>query len=189
MVVASPDSELMERVRAGDAAAFTRLVERYRGAVFRFATHLVPDAAEDVLQETFITALKHVKDLRRDASVKAWLLAIARSKVLQQRSRLSVTRSTPEPDETLEVLARDAGFGAPLSPEELTSRLERQALLERALAAIPEDEREVVVLRDVEGLSGDEAAAAVGLSLPALKSRLHRGRLHLVAALKKEGLS
>jgi RNA polymerase sigma-70 factor (ECF subfamily) len=74
-----------------------------------------------------------------------------------------------------------------MDPEALAGRLETQAMLERALASLGDEDREVIVLRDLEGLSGEETAQALGLSLPAMKSRLHRARLRLLAAVKGGG--
>jgi RNA polymerase sigma-70 factor (ECF subfamily) len=181
-------SDSLARAQAGDRGAFTELVEVHRGAVFRFARHLTQDAAsaEDVLQETFITALQRIADCRGQGSLKGWLFAIARSKAWQQRRLRRAEPETWEPVESLETLAQAAGFGSPLNPEQLASQVEQRARLEAALARLSPEEREAVVLRDVEGLSGEETAAALNLALPAMKSRLHRGRLHLVAALRKE---
>lgn len=160
----------------------------HRGAVLRFARHLVRDeaAAEDVLQETFLTALKSLKDWRGEGSVRAWLLSITRSKALMARRRRVGEPELSEPLEAAELsaLGAEAGWGEPADPEALSARLEERALLERALEALPAPEREVVVLRDVEGLSGEDVARSLGLSLAAMKSRLHRGRLKLVAAVK-----
>jgi RNA polymerase sigma-70 factor (ECF subfamily) len=178
----------LARAQTGDRVAFTELVKGHRGAVFRFARHLTPDAAsaEDVLQETFITALQRLAEYRGEGSFKGWLFAIARTKAWQQRRLRRGEPETWEPVESLETLAQAAGYGSPLNPEEFASRVEQRALLEAALALLPLEEREAVVLRDVEGLSGEETAAALNLALPAMKSRLHRGRLRLVAALRKE---
>ena len=182
------DALLIERCRQGDKSGCGALVERHQAAVYRFARHLLGDgaAAEDVLQETFITALQSLPGYRGDGSIRGWLLAIARSKVLRHRRRHSGEPASWEPLESLEALGLAAGFGTPMTPEALASLVERQALLQSALSQLGEEEREVVVLRDVEGLSGDETAAALGLSLQAMKSRLHRARLQLVAAVKQE---
>lgn len=85
--------------------------------------------------------------------------------------------------DSLEVLATLAGWGA---GSDFSARLEVEDELEWALARIPEEERRVLILRDLEGLSGPEAADALELSVPAMKSRLHRGRLHLMAVLGRE---
>jgi RNA polymerase sigma-70 factor (ECF subfamily) len=113
-------------------------------------------------------------------------LAIARSKLLMAR-RGAQGRTESTDDATLEMLGLRAGWGAPLDPEALAARLEEKAVLERALASLDDEAREVVTLRDLEGLSGEETAQALGLSLPAMKSRLHRARLALVAHVKRGG--
>ncbi len=181
-------SDLPSRAEAVDRSTFDAVVEVHRGAVYRFARHLTQDAAsaEDVLQETFITALERSAEFRGEGTLKGWLFAIARNKAWQQRRLRQGEPSTWEPLESLEELAHDAGYGSPQNPEELTSKVEEHVLLEAALARLPLEEREAVVLRDVEGLTGEETAAALKLALPAMKSRLHRGRLRLVAALRKE---
>ena len=180
------DVSLVERASRGDRQAMNALVHRHRGAVFQFARRILADAAlaEDVLQETFIAAHASLASFRGAGTVKGWLLAIARAKAATALRRRAGEPATFDPVDSLEVLGARAGWGHPLSPEDLASRVEQRSLLERALAALATDEREVVVLRDVEGLSGDETAAAVGISIAAMKSRLHRGRLQLLAQVK-----
>ena len=108
--------------------------------------------------------------------------AAARGKISQSDAQAAVLRI--EPVFSLEELGARAGWGHPLSPEDLAWRVQQRSLLEQALSTLPADEREVLVLRDVEGLSGEETAAAAGISLAAMKSRLHRGRLQLLAQVK-----
>ncbi len=157
--------------------------------MFRFARRLTrrDDAADDVLQETFLTALTALHTWRGEGSVRAWLLSIARSKVLMAQRKRAGEPDVHEPAESLPELGAQAGWGAPMDPEALATRVEQRSALERALERVPAAEREVLLLRDVEGLSGEETAAALGLSLAAMKSRLHRARLHLVAAVKRGG--
>lgn len=180
------DATLIARARGGDATAMTRLVVRYRGPVYHFARRFLADAAlaEDVLQETFLAAQASLGTYRGDGTVKGWLLTIARAKAATLRRRRAGEPAQFDPIDTLEQLGARAGWGHPLSPEDLASRLEQRSLLEQALASLAPDEREVLVLRDVEGLSGEETAAAAGISLAAMKSRLHRGRLQLLAQIK-----
>ncbi len=167
----------------------SELVRRHRGPVYHFARRLVGDAAlaEDVLQETFLAAHSSLATFRGDGSMRAWLLSIARAKAATLRRKHAGEAVHDVADASLNELGARAGWGHPLSPEELASRVEQHSLLESALAALPEDEREVVLLRDVEGLSGEETATAAGLTLPAMKSRLHRGRLRLLAQVKSGG--
>jgi RNA polymerase sigma-70 factor (ECF subfamily) len=176
------DTALVEQARTGHRGAFDLLVARHRGAVFRFARHLTADVqtAEDVLQETFLIALRSLATFANTGSFRGWLLAIARSRIARQR-RAPVA---DDGDESLEDLACEAGHGATENPEALTSRMEQVGFLERAIQRLDQGEREVVVLRDLEGLGGDETALALGLSRAAMKSRLHRGRLRLLSEVR-----
>ena len=186
----SDDAALVRAAVAGDRAAFSALMRTWRGPVFRFARRLLHDdaAAEDVLQDTFLTVHQRLSTLRADGSLKSWLFAIARSQVLMQRRRRVGEPKTYEPMESLRELGVDAGWGEPMDAQALTERLEHHVLFEKALKRLDDEEREVLLLRDVQGLSGEDTAEALGLTLPGMKSRLHRARLRLVAAVKKGAL-
>jgi RNA polymerase sigma-70 factor (ECF subfamily) len=180
------DAELMARAARGDAAARERLVETYRATVLGHLRRLCRDVAhaEDLTQETFLSALQHLDRWRGEGTPRAWLLSIARSRFLMSR-RGAAARHEPSDSSSLETLGLEAGWGAPMDPEALAARLEARSVLERALDALDAEAREVVTLRDLDGLSGEETAQVLGLSLPAMKSRLHRARLELVAQVKK----
>lgn len=180
------EGPVMARAMAGDRQAFSELVAAHRGAVYRFALRLTQDPAlsEDVLQETFIAALGGIGAWRGEGSFRGWLLSIARSRVLMARRRRAGEPATFEAETSLEQLGLDAGWGTAWSPEALAERTEARGQLERALEGLAEEEREVLMLRDLEGLSGEETAEVLGVGLAAMKSRLHRARLRLVAALK-----
>jgi RNA polymerase sigma-70 factor (ECF subfamily) len=182
-----PDPSTVARALTGDAAAFSALLSSWRGPLLRFVRHMLKDdaVADDVVQETFLTAHQKLAALRDHSQFKSWLFAIARSQVLMHQRRRVGEPKAYEPIETLTELGAQAGWGQPMDPETLTRRLEAHHGLEAALATLEPAEREVLMLRDVEGLSGDETAAALGLSLPGMKSRLHRARLRLVAAVKR----
>ncbi|MFZ5438659.1 MAG: RNA polymerase sigma factor [Myxococcota bacterium] len=182
------DVEVMTRAAQGETSARRELVVRHRGAVFRLLRRLTRDdaRAEDLTQETFVTALARLDAWRGEGTARGWLLAIARSRLLMDR-RSPGARQEPAEDASLERLGLAAGWGAPMDPEALTARLEQQSVLERALEALDDEAREVLTLRDLEGLSGEETAQALGLSLAAMKSRLHRARLALVAQVKHGG--
>lgn len=176
----------LERAAAGDRAAFRALVEAYRGPVFRFVERMTRNraTAEDVLQETFLSLLEHAADFRGEGSPRGWVFSIARNHVRRQLRRRA---GEPESHEPLTALGVAAGYDAPLDPETLTRMVEDRRRLERALGALEDADREVLLLRDVEELSGEETAAALQLSLAAMKSRLHRARLRLAAELRKGG--
>mgnify|MGYP000159187122 CR=1 FL=1 len=179
------DPELIRAAAEGSAPAFGRLVERHQSAVYRFARALVgdPAAAEDVLQETFLAAWRHAASYRGEASVRGWLLTIARHQAFRLRRARPLETAEEAP---LERLALAAGFGIEGGPERAAMAAQRRERVAKALAALPAEDQEVLLLRDVEEFSGDETAGTLGLTLPAMKSRLHRARLRLAARLREE---
>ncbi len=174
------DDQLVEAARTGDRAALERLLERHERQVYRFGLKMCrdPEAAKDVLQETLIAAARTVKDFRGASSPSTWLYAIARSFCIKQRRR---SRFAPEQEESLDVLetGREVHAIADPSrpPDEALSGKQVEGALERAIAELEPMYREVLLLRDVEGLSAAEVAEAVGASVEAVKSRLHRARV------------
>lgn len=181
------DEELLNRLAAGETAAARTLVERNARAIHRLAHAIVGDAAsaEDVTQETFARALAALGSFDpAKGRARTWLLAIARHVSFEMLRR---RREMPGGDggdaETLLGLSLAAGWGAGESVETATLRAETREQLVRALASLPARDREILVLREVEGLDGAEVAALLGVDLPAMKSRLHRARLRLVGAM------
>ncbi len=181
----STDADLVARAAAGDHDAFGVLVARHQASVFRLAlvvTHS-REAAEDVLQQAFLAAWQALPRFRGDASLRTWLLTITRHAALRGRG---VAAREPIDDVPLEALALQAGWGHD-GPEDLAIRSEAHATLSRALAALDAEDRTVLTLRELEGLSGEDTAALLGVSVPAMKSRLHRARLRLAAEIRQEG--
>ncbi|MEM9188300.1 MAG: sigma-70 family RNA polymerase sigma factor [Myxococcota bacterium] len=179
---ASSDEELLRRTAAGDRSAFAEFVTRHAGAVLRMARVFTRDhaLAEDALQQTFLTAYQGAKSFRGDASARTWLLTIARNTALRMAKRQ--TREEPVP--SLFELGAQAGWGV-LDPESLATIAERRTSLLGALAELPSEQQAVIVLRDLEQLTGPETAEVLGLDLAATKSRLHRARLRLAATLRR----
>lgn len=170
------DGALVARCAAGDRAAFDRLVERHGGALLRFAGRQCSSArdAEDALQDGLLAAWRGAGGFRGDAAVRTWLF-----QVVLHACRRRGRRRSGEPDhhtsmDEAEHLASDVA-GA----EERVAARQQGRALELALEALPAEAREILLLRDVEGLSGAEAAEVLGLGLAAMKSRLHRARLEL----------
>ncbi|MDE2490786.1 MAG: sigma-70 family RNA polymerase sigma factor [Elusimicrobia bacterium] len=182
------ERELIEKSRNGDAEAFSRLVSRYEDRIYRLAQHVcsgLPSDADDVYQETFLTAFKKLKGFRQDADLGTWLYRIASNLCFMRYRRKKrepfvplLDRPHDHDDE------RDAPRGPQYrdpepTPEEAARKSELTAAVSDALARLPVDYRLVVVLRDVEGLSAERTAKVLKLSVAAVKSRLHRGRLFL----------
>jgi len=175
------DLELARRAADGDREAFAALVTRHQASVYRLARHVAgSEAAEDVLQQAFLSAWQGVARFRGESSVRTWLLTITRNAALTRRVR--VAREPIDPT-SLDELGIRAGWGGP-NPEQLAAAAEQRERLSAALAALAPEEREILTLRDLEGLAGDEVAAMLGLSLAAMKSRLHRARMSLAAAVR-----
>lgn len=182
------DGELMARVVSGDETAFGQVVARHEAAVFRYACSLTGDAAaaEDALQDAFLSAWRNAASWRGESTLRAWLLTIARNAVFRQaRGRAG------EPGEMtpLSELGELAGWGAGHDPAELLRRREERMLVEESLAALDAADREILVLRELEGFTGEETAQMLGITLAAAKTRLHRARLRFAAELGRRALN
>lgn len=178
------ERDLIEQSRHGDAEAFTRLIARYEDRIFRLAKHVcvgLSADADDVYQETFLTAFKKLKYFRGDSELGTWLYRIASNLCLMRRRKKKSEPFVPlldGPHDHENAAAHQFRDWLP-TPEEAASKKELVEKVSGALAKLPMDYRLVVTLRDVEGLSAEETAKILKLSVDAVKSRLHRGRLFL----------
>ena len=187
----SVEAEFIEKLRSGDAEAFDTLITRYSGEIYAVLFHLAesPEEAADLTQETFLSALKSIRNFRGDSELKTWLFRIAvnhsrnRFRWWKRRKRdktSSLDAAIGDSDVTLsDVLRSDMP-----DPEETAIRSERAAALETALRELPEQFRTAVILCDVEGLAYEEIAATLEINLGTVKSRIARGRCMLREMLK-----
>ena len=186
-VLAVNDSELVARAKAGRLDAFEELTSRYEQRVYSLALRMLRQEqdAEDVTQQTFLSALENLDGFRGEASFGTWLLRIATHaalKVIRKRSVLdtvSLEETTEEADSYQTVPHPEYIADWRQSPEQLVTRNEIRRLLDEALAKLDSKHRTVFLLRDVEGLSVKETAEALGLSEANTKVRLLRARLQL----------
>jgi RNA polymerase sigma-70 factor (ECF subfamily) len=180
---ASGDDALIAKAATGDRASFGSLVERHGAALLRVARAIAGDSlAPDIVQDALFSAFRSAGTYRPGtSSVRTWLFAITRHVAVRARR----PREEPVADiESLLALGVQAGWGAEAAVAQTESRDE----LARAIASLATNDREVLVLCDVEGLTLAVAATVVGVELRALKSRLHRARLRLLAAMRaREG--
>lgn len=167
------ESVLLDAARRGDRAALGKLLERHQEQIYRFGLKLCrnPEDAKDVLQETMLTAARSLHGFRRQAALSTWLYTIARSACAKRRRR---SKFAPEPELSLEHLDELAHAG--LGPDAALADKRRDLALKAAIEALEPAYREVLVLRDMEGLSALEVADVLGLRVEAVKSRLHRAR-------------
>lgn len=182
----SAESEFIERLKTGEAAAFDMLVNRYTPEIYAVLFRLTQDAEEarDLTQETFLRALKAVKNFRGDADLKTWLYRIAineshnRFRWWKRRHR-EKTFSLDAEINSAEMSIHETLPGNSENPEIETLRRERQTALRQALINLPENFREAIILRDIQGLSYEEVAAALETNIGTVKSRIARGREEL----------
>lgn len=177
---------LVEAARGGDEAALDQLIEHVQPQVYRFGLKMCrhPEDAEDVLQETLLSLARAFGDFRGDASVSTWLYTVARNHCIKKRRTRVDAPTHLEPLDAAQAVAD----GTP-DPERNAQAHESWSAVEAALAELSEDDREVVVLRDIEGLSAKEVAEIQGTSVSAVKSRLHRARVALRGRLAPRPLA
>lgn len=173
------DNELLAAARQGNTAALETLLVRYQPHLYRFGLRMCGNAedAGDVAQESLISMARSVRDFRGDSSVSSWLYTIARRFCIKKRRR---SKFAPTRDESLDAPATDVAqhLADPRpNPEETATNQQLATALTRAIDALEPSQREVLVLRDVEGLSAPEVAKILGISAEAVKSRLHRARV------------
>lgn len=190
---ASPETDesvLVSQARAGNAAAFTTLVNRYERKIYRLAKHITQndEDAEDVLQEAFLKAYEHLDGFQGNSKFYTWIVRIAVNEALMKLRKRKGDRTVPldEPVDTgEEMVAREIAVWED-NPEQRYSREEMQGILDQAIQSLKPDFRTVFMLRDIEELSTEETAETLGISIPAVKSRLLRARLALREKLTRQ---
>jgi RNA polymerase sigma-70 factor (ECF subfamily) len=186
---ASDELALVQAAKGGDIGAFEELVRRYDRNVFRIAQHITQNRedAEDVVQDAFLKAYGNLHQFQGQSKFYTWLVRIAVNEALMKlrRRRPERTVSLDQDVETEEdSIPREVADWSP-NPEQQYTQAELKDILTRTINGLPPGFRTVFVLRDVEGLSTEETAEALGLSIPAVKSRLLRARLQLRERLTK----
>ena len=166
-----PTEQVVNAAQQGDPRAIAILVSGSHAHVQRFARTLcsTPEDAEDAAQEALIVLYRKIGTLRAAAALASWMFRIVRNECIR-RSRLALRKPPP------------AAIAEPSAEDAALARLEVERIVD-SIAALPTEQRSVLVLRDIQGLSGAATAEALGLSHAAMKSRLHRGREALHAQL------
>ena len=178
------DHRLMDRIGAGDHAAFRQLVERHQNAVIGTVAKMLgnPSDAEDISQQVFLRIWRNAKRYRPDAKFTTYLFTITRNLVFNESRRRGRKRevSSDEREETSHHLIEDS---PDLQPDAKLLQAELQRAVDAAISSLPETQRMSVVLRRYEQLSYEEIAEVLGLSVSAVKSLLFRARTALREAL------
>ncbi len=177
---------LIEEAQAGSRQALAELVKKYEQTIYNFAFKVCRnrDRAEHAMQETFMSMVKSIKQFSGKSKLSTWLYTIVSNHCLMQaRSDKSKFQDSLDDEE----IYIDEGNVAEwkVTPEQVTENNELKGILDEAIKKLPSDYKIVFLLRDIEGLSTDETAKIVELSVPAVKSRLHRARAFLRNELNK----
>jgi RNA polymerase sigma-70 factor (ECF subfamily) len=172
------DADLVVRCRMHDESAVRELTRRYNQRLYRLARGILRDdaEAEDVVQETYVRAFTHLEAFRGDAGIGTWLVRIAMNEAFGRLKRRRPTLDIQD--------APEAAGGE--NPESVMAQRELRTVLERSIDALPDAFRAVFVARIVEGLTIEETAALFDLRPETVKTRVHRARLRLRAAIERE---
>jgi RNA polymerase sigma-70 factor, ECF subfamily len=185
-VVPNAESEFIESLKAGDSEAFDVLVNRYSANVYALLFRLTENVeeAQDLTQDTFLRALKAIKNFRGESNLKTWLFRIAvnetknRWRWWKRRKNNSIVSLDAE-NNFNETPLSETIADVSENPEAAVLRREREFQLRKVLRELPPNFREVIILRDIEGLSYDEIAVALSTNVGTIKSRIARGREEL----------
>lgn len=192
---------LLDRLRAGDRSAFAALVAHHGGALLRFATTFVRDRAlaEEIVQDTWLAALDHLHAFEGRSALRSWLFQIAANRARTRLARegrsipFSALGPLDDPDAPAASPDRFDATGhwrQPIDawsdedPERLAQGAETRSAIEQAIAALPDAQRAVITLRDVEGLEAEEICNLLGLTLSNQRVLLHRARTRVRQALE-----
>jgi len=185
----SDELALVQAAKGGDIGAFEELVRRYDRNVFRIAQHITHNRedAEDVVQDAFLKAYENLGQFQGQSKFYTWLVRIAVNEALMKLRRIKPGRTVSLDEDVKtdeDTLPREVADWSP-NPEQQYNQAELRDILSRTIQGLPTSFRTVFVLRDVEGLSTEETAEALDLSIPAVKSRLLRARLQLRERLNR----
>jgi RNA polymerase sigma-70 factor (ECF subfamily) len=187
-IAGEDEHELVAAAKSGDATAFEELVSRYERKIFRLTMNITRNRedAEDAMQDAFLKSYAHLKTFQGDSRFYTWLVRIAANEALMRlRKRRPNQFSLDEPMEGDEdLMPRELQDWGP-GPEQRFAQTEMREILSGVIEELEPDYRIVFVLRDIEELSTEETAASLGISIPAVKSRLLRARLKLREKLNR----
>lgn len=176
-----PDKDCIERAQGGELAAFNQLILKYRNRVVGIAARMLGDRieAEDLAQDVFVKVYHGLRTFHGEALFSTWLYRITANSCLNHRKkRTHRDRHNHTMDDLEGILPTDTS-----NPHSLLERKELQMVLEKAIQGLPQDQKAILILRDIEGLSYEEIADSLEVELGTVRSRLHRARMAVRASL------
>lgn len=191
-VLDGEEHKFIERLKARDERAFIELVQVYEQRVFRLVFRMLGrrDEAEDMAQEVFVQVFKAISQFRGDSKLSTWVYRIAvnlcknRVKYLARRHTDAQDELEPIADRSQLGDAKAVTYGAVARPDQMVEGFQVEQIVQRAMAQLDPDFREVLILRDVEDLSYEEIGEITGLAEGTVKSRIHRARTMLKALVE-----
>ncbi len=191
-MVTSSEKRLVQKLKRRDGPAFESLVHQYQAPILNLLYRMIGsrEEAEDLAQEVFVTVFKKIDMFRGDSSLSTWIYRIATNHCRNRQKYLS--RRRYERTHAIDVgVQEDSGMPQSMRttaeisrPDELVEGYQAERLIQRAMAELDEEQRLVLVLRDIQNVSYEEVSAITGLPLGTVKSRLHRARMSLKDKLK-----
>ncbi len=178
---------LIEHAQNGDRTALAQLVKNYEQTVYNFSFKICrnKERAEHTMQETFMSMVKNIGQFSGKSKLSTWLYTVVSNNCLMlARSQKKHNHSSIDDDEGM--ISEDNITDWDVTPDQISENNELKELLDEAIQKLPADYRVVFLLRDVEGLSTEETGKVTDLSVPAVKSRLHRARAFLRNELNKK---
>jgi RNA polymerase sigma-70 factor (ECF subfamily) len=173
------DAALVISIKNGDEQALEEVVKRYSNKVYNLAYHLTRDtsAAEEIMQDVFLTVISKIHTLENEAYFSTWLYRVTTNTAfgfLRKEKKFFDQTSVEDIDQE-----KSSIYDWSTLPDDILLSEESSAVLRNSIDSLPESMRTVVIMKDVDGFKNEEIAQSLGLSVPAVKSRLHRGRLIL----------
>ncbi len=175
------DKQLVAEAKAGNHQAFEKLVERHEDKVYGLALRMMGNEAdaEDVLQDTFLSAYKALKNFKEKAAFSTWLYRLATNAALMKLRKKKGDKTIPLDEQMAEFVPNPEIRDWSAAPDSILEGKELKEIMEQAIQSLPDMYRAVFLLKDVERLRNNEIASILNISVSAVKSRLHRARLHL----------
>lgn len=188
------EMQLIQNAISQDPAAWASLLSLFGGQMYSIALRFLKNEkeTEDVLQDTWIIISQKLKDFRGDCKLSTWIYRVTTNKCLEKiRSSKKEKEKTESIDEWLPGYQEDGHYKKEFSdwsnrPDKITDQKALKSEIERTLDSLPDDYREVLILRDIEGFSGCETAEMLGINEATMKTKLHRGRMALREKLERK---
>ncbi len=189
METATSDEQIVERALAGEAEAFGEIVLRWERRIFALSYGMLgrEEEARDATQETFLAAFRNLSNFRGEAKVSSWLHRIAVNQCITRQRRVKVRGETALEDEANRIDSAPFSTPAHESPDKKAESREQNEIVRRAVATLPQELREVIVMKEFEELTFQQIAEALDLPLSTVKSRLYTALRQLRMRLEKHG--